>query len=68
LLLALNATIGDPNLALGHSYFLRGDLAHALPNIWQYEIEPYLAEIFYDRPDDIAPWRWEAVAAALGMA
>lgn len=67
LLSALNAAIGDPNLALGHSYFLRGDLTQALPNIWQYEIEPYLAELFFDRPDELVPWRWEAVAAALGI-
>ncbi len=67
LLLTLNAAIGDPNLALGHTYFLRAGLANELPNIWQFEIEPYLAELFFERPDDITPWRWATVAVALGL-
>jgi hypothetical protein len=67
LLNALNAAIGDPHLAVGHSYFLRPDLAQELPEIWQLEIEPYLEELFFDRPDEIAAWRWHAVAAGFGV-
>ncbi len=58
----VNAAIGDPHYALGVSYFLRRDLAEAIADIWQMEIEPYLADIFFDQPEEVATWRWEAVA------
>jgi hypothetical protein len=57
----INAAIGDPHYALGISYFLRADLATTLPDIWQMEIEPYLHDIFFDRPEDVEAFRWPAV-------
>ncbi|MCC6457583.1 MAG: AAA family ATPase [Caldilineaceae bacterium] len=63
----INNAIGDPNFALGISYFLHEELAAQLPSIWQVEIEPYLEEFFFDQPDQIAPWRWPAVKARLGF-
>lgn len=61
LLARINAAIGDPHYALGISYFLRTDLAETLGDIWQMEIEPYLADIFFDRPEDVEAFRWPAV-------
>jgi 5-methylcytosine-specific restriction enzyme B len=63
----INNAIGDPNFALGISYFLHEDLATHLPSIWQVEIEPFLEEFFFDQPDQITPWRWPAVKARLGF-
>ena len=57
----INAAIGDSHYALGISYFLRVDLAEQLADIWQMEIEPYLEEYFFDQPEEVAAWRWEAV-------
>ncbi|MBA3824659.1 MAG: AAA family ATPase [Ktedonobacterales bacterium] len=59
----LNAAIGDPHYALGISYFLRDDLATTLPDIWAMEVEPYLAELFFDRPAEMEAWRWPAIRA-----
>jgi MoxR-like ATPase len=63
----INRAIGDPNFALGISYFLREDLAAQLPSIWQVEIEPYLEEFFFDQPEQLVPLRWQAVKARLGF-
>lgn len=65
LLARINAAIGDRNYALGITYFLRPDLAAHLAEIWQTEIEPYLEEIFFDQPEQMEPFRWEAVAEEL---
>ncbi len=59
----LNAAIADAHYALGISYFLRDDLATTLPDIWQMEVEPYLAELFFDRPAEMEAWRWASVRA-----
>lgn len=67
LLQEINQAIGDPNFALGISYFLHDDLATELPSIWQVEIEPYLEEFFFDQPEQIAPLRWHVVKARLGF-
>ena len=63
----INRAIGDPNFALGISYFLHDNLANELPSIWQVEIEPYLEEFFFDQPEQIAPFRWAAVKGRLGF-
>lgn len=63
----INRAIGDPNFALGISYFLRDDLAVQLSSIWQVEIEPYLEEFFFDQPEQLVPLRWQAVKARLGF-
>jgi hypothetical protein len=67
LLEEINAAIGDPNFALGISYFLHDDLAEQLPSIWQVEIEPYLEEFFFDQPDQLISLRWQTVKARLGF-
>jgi 5-methylcytosine-specific restriction protein B len=67
LLQEINRAIGDPNFALGISYFLHDDLATELPSIWQVEIEPYLEEFFIDQPEQITPFRWAAVKGRLGF-
>ncbi len=61
LLQRVNRQIGDAHYAIGHSYFLRTDLATTLPDIWQLEIEPYLEEIFFDQPETVAALRWVRV-------
>ena len=60
----VNNIIGDPNYELGISYFMKDgeDLPSALPDIWVGEIEPYLEEYFYDRPDKVEMFRWELLA------
>ena len=67
LLEMINNAIGDPNLALGITYFLRPDLAAQIGDIWQLEIEPYLVELFFDQPEQVQPYRWVAVRGALGL-
>lgn len=61
----VNAAIGDRNYALGITYFLRSDLAAHLGEIWQTEIEPYLEEVFFDQPEQVEPFRWDAVQGEL---
>jgi len=62
LLKELNEDIGDRNLAVGISYFLREDLFDHLASIWRLEIEPYLEEVFFDRDDKLAKYRWDVIA------
>lgn len=57
----LNERIGDANYEVGISFFLRRDLAEQLPDVWRMEIEPYLEELFFDRPEEVEAWRWERV-------
>jgi hypothetical protein len=68
LLNRVNQAIQDPAFALGTSYFLRTDLCETLPDIWQLEIEPYLAEYFFDQPDRLDEFRWRRVHGELGLA
>jgi 5-methylcytosine-specific restriction protein B len=55
----LNREIENRQYQLGISYFLRNDLETSLPSIWRLEIEPYLEEFFYDRPELVERYRWE---------
>jgi 5-methylcytosine-specific restriction protein B len=57
----VNQAIGDPHYALGAAFFLRPGLAAELESIWRTEIEPYLEEYFFDRPERWQTFRWEAV-------
>lgn len=57
----VNRQISDAHYAIGHSFFLRADLATTLPDIWQLEIEPYLEEIFFDQAETVAALRWSRV-------
>lgn len=62
LLTEVNQAIGDEDCALGISFFMVDDLATALAHVWQGEVEPYLEEVFFDRPDQMARFRWAKVA------
>ncbi len=62
----LNNQIGDPHYRVGHTYFLRRDLAAQLEAIWRMEIEPYLEEYFFDQPDRIETFRWEKLGMGNG--
>jgi hypothetical protein len=61
----INAHIGDDHYALGPSFFLVSDLQTQLPSIWQTEIEPYLEEYFFDKPDVVEQFRWDVVRVAV---
>jgi hypothetical protein len=65
LLKRINRDISDANMALGVSYFLRPQLAAELPDLWRYEVEPYLAEVWFDQPAQFEEYRWDAVHHAL---
>jgi len=57
----LNEEIGDPNYAVGITFFMRQDLHDSIANIWQMEIEPYLEEYFFDRRSRVDAYRWHRV-------
>jgi 5-methylcytosine-specific restriction protein B len=61
----VNAAIGDPNYALGISFFLRQDLRPQLEDVWRMEIEPYLEEYFFDDTGRAEPFAWERVRGRL---
>jgi len=65
LLKEVNQSIGDEDCELGISFFMVADIATALEHIWQGEVEPYLEEVFFDRPDQMARFRWSKVAGRL---
>ena len=65
LLKEVNQSIGDEDCELGISFFMVADLATVLEHIWQGEVEPYLEEVFFDRPDQMARFRWSKVAGRL---
>ncbi len=62
----LNRHIDDRHFHLGVSFFLVDELEGRLPDIWQLEIEPYLTEIFFNRPEETERFRWEQVSQELG--
>ena len=57
----LNTQINDSHFEVGISFFLREDLAEEIEDIWKMEIEPYLDEYFFDRPEKVDDFRWERV-------
>ena len=57
----LNAWISDPHYEVGISFFLRDDLNEEIEDIWTMEIEPYLEEYFFDRPEKAEEFRWDKV-------
>ncbi|MCE2447205.1 MAG: AAA family ATPase [Candidatus Latescibacteria bacterium] len=65
LLKEVNQSIGDEDCELGISFFMVADITTALAHIWQGEVEPYLEEVFFDRPDQMARFRWSKVAGRL---
>ncbi len=68
LLRRVNEAIDDPHYEIGISFFLRPDLALHLRDIWTMEIEPYLAEYFFDRPGRAEEFRWARVRGDLDRA
>jgi 5-methylcytosine-specific restriction protein B len=65
ILTRLNNHIADPHYEIGHTFFLQDNLSAELPDIWQMEIEPYLEEYFFDRPNAVDTFRWESVEQEL---
>ena len=65
LLKEVNQSIGDEDCELGISFFMVADIATALAHVWQGEVEPYLEEVFFDRLDQMARFRWSKVAGCL---
>ncbi len=57
----VNQEIGDRHYAIGITFFLREDLAQEIEDIWRMEIEPYLEEYFFDRPEKTEGLRWNTV-------
>ncbi len=62
----INKALNEPGFALGTTYFIDPELPTTLPDIWQFEVEPYLAEYFIDQPERIAAFRWDQVRHELG--
>lgn len=61
----LNSDIGDPNYALGPSFFMTPDLPQHVADIWQMEIYPYIEEYFFDQPDRARRYSWHEVEAGI---
>jgi len=61
----VNREIGDPNYALGVSFFMLPRIATILPDVWRAEIEPYLEEYFFDKPGTVSGLRWDKVKARI---
>ncbi|HII06454.1 MAG TPA: EVE domain-containing protein [Methanotrichaceae archaeon] len=57
----LNIQISDSHYEVGISFFLREDLAEEIEDIWKMEIEPYLDEYFFDRPEKAEDFWWDKV-------
>jgi 5-methylcytosine-specific restriction protein B len=57
----LNNQISDPHYEVGISFFLQKNLTEEIEDIWKMEIEPYLDEYFFDRPEKVDDFRWERV-------
>ncbi|MCC7438635.1 MAG: AAA family ATPase [Armatimonadetes bacterium] len=66
LLTRMNQRINNPHYELGISFFLHPNLPELLGSIWAMEIEPYLAEYFYDQPATVEEFRWERVRGDVG--
>ncbi|HEX8235270.1 MAG TPA: AAA family ATPase [Abditibacteriaceae bacterium] len=61
----INREIGDAHYALGITFFLVSDLTRQIQSIWHFEIEPYLEESFFDRPESVDSFRWEQVKSLI---
>ncbi|MDZ7698527.1 MAG: AAA family ATPase [Deltaproteobacteria bacterium] len=61
----INRQINDPHYEIGISFFLQEDLPNHLEDIWRMEIEPYLEEYFFDKPDKVEGFRWTKIKEKL---
>lgn len=57
----LNRRIDDPHYEVGTSFFLREDIEDQIADIWTMEIEPFLEEYFFDKPEVVEQFRWSKV-------
>jgi 5-methylcytosine-specific restriction protein B len=57
----LNARIADRNYEVGISFFLSGELAENLEDIWRLEVEPYVEEYLFDDPAKVDSFRWDEI-------
>lgn len=46
-------------------FFLEPNLREQIPDIWQLVIEPFLAEYFFDQPDQIEAFPWQKISSQL---
>lgn len=65
LLTELNRAIGEDGFKIGITYFLDHNLENNIESIWLNEIEPYLEEFFFERPEMTDQYRWTSVAGRL---
>lgn len=63
----VNQAIGDPHYEVGTSFFLSEELAEHFADVWKMEIEPYLEEYFFDKPQRVDEFRWDKVKSHLGV-
>jgi hypothetical protein len=57
----INNLINDKHFHIGISFFLKEDLVNHLKDVWEFEIEPYLEEFFFDQIDKLEPFRWSNI-------
>lgn len=57
----LNQAIADKHYEIGISFFMTENLAEDIEDIWKMEIEPYLEEYFFDRPEKVEEFRWQKI-------
>jgi len=62
---AINREIDDRNFEIGISFFMNDGkrLRSSMEDIWKGEIEPYLEEYFYDKPQRVDAFRWASLIA-----
>lgn len=61
----VNKEIDDRRYEIGVSFFMDEQLADHLEDIWTMEIEPYLEEYFFDRPEVVDNFRWEKIRTSV---
>ncbi len=52
---------------VGISFFIRDNLRDEIEDIWMMEILPYLEEYFFDQPEKLEEFGWEAVKGKIGL-
>jgi 5-methylcytosine-specific restriction protein B len=68
LLDALNLRLADSEAAIGPSYLMKESVytrPGGLERVWEYEILPLLADLFYGQPDLAARYGLDALRATL---
>ena len=62
-LASINKEIGDRNYEIGISFFMSdgATLKASLESIWKGEIESYLEEFFFDKPEKVDAFRWASI-------